>query len=567
MSERPQAPPISDARHAISLRMALGYFAAAAAWIVGTDFAVALFTDDDRTLWPSIAKGLAFCAVTAALVYGLVRRAILHSRALESERAALGDERASLGRARRRYEERLDLALRATGTGVWEWDVRTDAVFWSPEAQAIIGAGESDVTLEDFRRRVHPDDLPAVMAAARAAIEQRTEFAMEFRAVLPDGTVRWLGNLARAEYDAQGAPLRMVGTVRDVTAGRAAAAALRDSEARFRAIIEQTISGTCLVDADGRFMYANPRLAAILGYERGEDLVGARMLDLVAEGDRARVERHLADRLAGVPAGERYHFRARRKDGSGVVLGAQGARGSYDGRPVVIATVQDLTELRRAEEENERTLARLHRAVQGTIGVVSAMGELRDAYTHGHERRVGEVATAIAAELGLAAQQVEGVRVAGYLHDVGKIAVPAEILSKPGRLSPTEFALVKQHAQQGYEILKTAAFPWPVAEAAWAHHERLDGSGYPHGLTGDQMLFEARILAVADVFEAMSSARPYRNAQGAGVALAELRRHAGVKYDARVVAECEAWSHERRENPPPYSAAGKEKLSAVPPAP
>lgn len=186
MPDSPLRPASPVSRHGIALRMALGYFAAAAAWIVGSDFAVALFANDDRTLWPSIAKGLAFCAVTAVLVYGLVRRAILHSAALESERVALGDERASLGRARRRYEERLDLALRATGTGVWEWNVRTDAVFWSPEAQAIIGAGESDVTLEDFRRRVHPDDLQSVMAAARGAIEQRTEFAMEFRAVLPD---------------------------------------------------------------------------------------------------------------------------------------------------------------------------------------------------------------------------------------------------------------------------------------------------------------------------------------------------------------------------------------------
>ena len=185
-----------------------------------------------------------------------------------------------------------------------------------------------------------------------------------------------------------------------------------------------------------------------------------------------------------------------------------------------------------------RTVARLNRAVQGTIQVVSAMGELRDAYTYGHERRVGEVSTAIAAEMGLPPEQVEGVRVAGYLHDVGKIAVPAEILSKPARLTPTEFALVKQHAQQGYEILKSAEFPWPVAEAAWAHHERLDGSGYPRGLKGEDILLEARILAVADTVEAMASHRPYRPGLGIDKALAEVERGRGAQYDAVVVDAC-----------------------------
>ena len=176
--------------------------------------------------------------------------------------------------------------------------------------------------------------------------------------------------------------------------------------------------------------------------------------------------------------------------------------------------------------------------MHSTIEVVSTIGELRDPYTHGHEHRVGDIAVAIATEMGLPEDRIEGICVAGYLHDVGKIAVPAEILSKPSKLSKVEFDLVKQHAQQSYEILKNVEFPWPVAEAAWQHHERLDGSGYPRGLKGDAIILEARILAVADTLEAMASHRPYRPGLGIDKALAEIERGRGTAYDPLVVDAC-----------------------------
>jgi HD-GYP domain-containing protein (c-di-GMP phosphodiesterase class II) len=173
-----------------------------------------------------------------------------------------------------------------------------------------------------------------------------------------------------------------------------------------------------------------------------------------------------------------------------------------------------------------------------TVQAISHMVDLRDPYTSGHERRVGELAAAIGAELGLTEHQVTGLRVAGGVHDVGKIAVPAEILSKPTRLSAAEFAIVKTHAQQGYEILKDIEFPWPIANAVWQHHERLDGSGYPLGLRGDEISLEARILAVADVVESMSTHRPYRPALGLDPAFAELESKSGALYDPSVVAAC-----------------------------
>ena len=151
---------------------------------------------------------------------------------------------------------------------------------------------------------------------------------------------------------------------------------------------------------------------------------------------------------------------------------------------------------------------------------------------------MGELAAAIGAEMGLAEGAVKGLRLSGYVHDVGKISVPAEILSKPSRLSPIEFELIKVHSQSGYDILKNIDFPWPVAEVILQHHERLDGSGYPRQLKGEQIILEARVMAVADVVEAMSSHRPYRPGLGMDAALAEIEKNSGKFYDPSAVAAC-----------------------------
>ena len=166
------------------------------------------------------------------------------------------------------------------------------------------------------------------------------------------------------------------------------------------------------------------------------------------------------------------------------------------------------------------------------------LSELRDPYTAGHERRVAQIAAALGAELGFDENRQEGLRAAGHLHDVGKITIPAEILSKPGKLSSIEYQLVQGHSQASYEVLKTVAFPWPVAQVALQHHERIDGSGYPQGLKGESILLEARIMAVADIVEAMSSHRPYRAALGIETALTEIERGCGTSYDPAVVDAC-----------------------------
>jgi putative nucleotidyltransferase with HDIG domain len=200
---------------------------------------------------------------------------------------------------------------------------------------------------------------------------------------------------------------------------------------------------------------------------------------------------------------------------------------------------QELAERKRAEEDLQRSYVRLQRALEGTVNVLVSAIEIRDPYTAGHQRRVTKLACAIAHEMGLPEEQIEGLRMAGLIHDIGKMNVPAEILSKPGPLNDLQYGLIKSHARSGYEVLDgTVDFPWPVAQIVLQHHERMDGSGYPQGLSGEEIMLEARILSVADVVEAMASHRPYREPLGLDKALEEITRNGGVLYDPQVVDVC-----------------------------
>ena len=225
-------------------------------------------------------------------------------------------------------------------------------------------------------------------------------------------------------------------------------------------------------------------------------------------------------------------------------------------REELLARVHTHLELNRLrhhleEQVEARTIAllesekKLRTSLLESIATLAAIVEMRDPYTAGHQRRVAQLATAIANELQLPEEQIEGIHLASVVHDVGKIRVPAEILSKPGKLSALEFSLIKEHAQNGFEILKNIAFPWSIAKIVSQHHERLDGSGYPHGLNGEQIMFEAKILAVADVVESMISHRPYRPGLGLDVALAEINRHKNILFDPLVVDVCTSLFREK----------------------
>ena len=205
-----------------------------------------------------------------------------------------------------------------------------------------------------------------------------------------------------------------------------------------------------------------------------------------------------------------------------------------------IAAERKEAEIKLAESERK-----LKKSLFNFVGSVASIVGLRDPYTAGHQLRVSELAVAMAKEIGLSEFQIEGIHLGSMIHDIGKIQIPAEILSKPGRLSDLEYQIVKQHVVAGYEIMKNGEFPWPIAQMILQHHERLDGSGYPHGLKGEEIILEARILSVADVVEAISSHRPYRPSLGIDAAFAEITSGRGVRYCPRSVDACIALFKER----------------------
>lgn len=226
-----------------------------------------------------------------------------------------------------------------------------------------------------------------------------------------------------------------------------------------------------------------------------------------------------------------------------MVLGLGNKRVDYDEEDIdrvrlLAESAWGLLRRKGHEEREARQLEFLQANMLATIDVVSTIVSMRDPYTAGHERRVSHLARAIATELGLDEETRQRVAMAGRVHDVGKLAIPAEVLAKGGRLTPMEMEIARTHARQGYEILRKSQFSWPLADIVLQHHERWDGSGYPEGLRGEDILQEARIIAVADVVEAMSSRRPHRPARPIAEALAEIEAGAGTRYDPQVAAVC-----------------------------
>ncbi len=312
--------------------------------------------------------------------------------------------------------------------------------------------------------------------------------------------------------------------------------AIKESEDKYKTLAEASLTGI-FIQQDGKYVFVNRRFAEIHGYTV-EELLGKDYLELVYPGDREKVEAIVHKRLEGKGVPREYEVRRLTKDGRVVWCRMLATRINYQGKPAIMGNIIDISDLKVLESELKASLERLKRTLEGTIKAFASAVEKRDPYTAGHQRRVAQLARALALEMGLDKDRVDGVYMAGLVHDIGKISIPGDILTKPGRLTPLEFELIKDHPLVGYEILKEIDFPWPVAEVVLQHHERLDGSGYPQGLKNGEILPEARIVAVADVVEAMSSHRPYRPALGVEAALEEIKKGSGVLYDSQVVQAC-----------------------------
>ncbi len=312
--------------------------------------------------------------------------------------------------------------------------------------------------------------------------------------------------------------------------------ALAASQRRYQQLFDVTPLPMWVYDRQSlAFLEVNEAAIQHYGYSR-EEFLRMSLRDIRPPEDLPKLVEavELAARGTRPPA----IWRHLKKDGTPFDVEIRSQSIDFEGRAAQLVVAHDVTQLLDAERSKAALLARVETTLNSAVETVARMVEVRDPYTAGHERRVSELSVVFGRALGLPERRLEGLRIGGYLHDVGKIAVPAELLAKPGRLTAHEFEVIKMHAEQGFTILEPLDFPWPVAEMARQHHERIDGSGYPRGLVGEAILFEARILAVADVVESMASDRPYRSGLGVTVALAEIEKNRAKLYDADVVDVC-----------------------------
>jgi PAS domain S-box-containing protein len=315
---------------------------------------------------------------------------------------------------------------------------------------------------------------------------------------------------------------------------------IKESETKYRSIFQNSISGIFRITNQGILVTSNTALYSMLGYGSLNELTST-IKDIgkqIYANPEDRI--HLIKLLNQNNYVEGYETRLLRKDGSIIWIRANiwSIRDENNNILHYEGIVEDISDRIQKEENLKTSAEKLKNAMLGTINVVATIVEQRDPYTAGHQFSVSELASAISKEMGLTNNQIEGVRIAGLIHDVGKIAIPAEILSKPVKLSKIERSMVEFHPQAGYDMLKGIEFPWPILEAILQHHERINGSGYPLNLKGDEINIYARILSIADVVEAMSSHRPYRPSLGIDAALDEIEKNKGILYDEKVVNAC-----------------------------
>jgi PAS domain S-box-containing protein len=343
--------------------------------------------------------------------------------------------------------------------------------------------------------------------------------------VAGDGTIKY-GEVNGSAIIRNGRIAGMVAVARDIT-GR------KQAEERYRSIFENAQEGIYRSTPDGKFMMANQAMARILGYDSPEELIHG-VTDIehqlyVHPGERAKTMNIIEQQ--GFAKDDEIQFY--RKDGSKIwaYRTMQAIRDEKGRLQYLDGMIEDIT-------HRKNSIDQLRKSLGGTVRAIASMVEARDPYTAGHQRRVADMARAIAKEMKLPDDRIEGLHMAGTIHDIGKISVPAEILSSPKKLSDLEFSLIKTHAQSGYDILKDIEFPWSIARMVLEHHERMNGSGYPKGLTGDKILLESRILSVADVVEAMAMHRPYRASLGLDAALDEITKNRGHLFDPDAVDAC-----------------------------
>ncbi len=417
---------------------------------------------------------------------------------------------------------------------LWLMDLNLKPTYISPSAEKSRGYTFEEIAQLPLDKQLTATSLKSAMEFF--SIEMPKALAdptylmtrlLELEFYRKDGSTVWLENTFSLIRDENGKPFSLLGAGRDITERKQTEEALRKSEESFRLSLDDSPLGVRIVTAEGDTLYANQATLDIYGYDSIEELRGTPPKNRYTPESYAEFQIRKGKRGRGEFSPSEYEISIVRKNGQ--VRHVQVFRKAvwWNGARQFQMIYQDIT-------ERKQNFERMRKALGATVQSISRTVEMKDPYTSGHQQRVSDLARSIATEMGLSADRRDFIRTASSIHDIGKISIPSEILSKPTKLTDLEFSLIKTHSQSGYDILKDIEFPWPVADVVLQHHERMDGSGYPQGLKGDDILLEARILAIADVVEAIASHRPYRPALGIDVALEEIRKNKGILYDNAV---------------------------------
>ncbi|MCF7791939.1 MAG: PAS domain-containing protein [Victivallales bacterium] len=447
------------------------------------------------------------------------------------------------------YKKKLDMAIEAAGLGFWEWDIKNGYVDFSKQWLEMLGynKGELPPKPETWTKLIHPDDKLFVFNELKKHFENESyTYSPEFRMKTKDGNWKWINARGKVfERDKNNKPIMMSGVHIDITEEKKIYEEFKKGEVRYRELFNNMGSGVAVYEATedvsdfivkdinySATVLSNVRKKNIIGKKATEAFPGIREFGLLD-----KLKRVFKD---GIP---RKHPLTFYKDNHHQAWFENYVYKLVTGEIVAIyddvtARVDRKNELINSRDKLEKLSNLLHKNLLETVNVLARTVEYRDVYTAGHSRNVSKLACAIAGELGLQAQNIEALQIAGTLHDIGKIAIPTEILNKTEPLTEEEYDLIKTHPAVSYKLVKNIEFQLPVATIIYQHHERINGSGYPLGKKGTEILLESKILAVADVIEGITLSRPYRGALGIDTALEEISDNSGILYDRQVVRAC-----------------------------
>lgn len=446
----------------------------------------------------------------------------------------------------RKSEEQYRLLADHMKDQVWIMDLNLKITYVSPSVEKLLGYTfeelkelplEGLLTAESLKRAMDffNEELPVAMAAPPDYVLTR---AVELQFCCKDGQTVWGESMFSFIRDENGRPVSILGEGRNITERKQIEDALRKSEETFRHMLDDSPLGVRISTIEGKTLYANRAILDIYGYDNVEELENTPLKNRYTPETYAEFQERKKKRLRGETGPSEYEVSIVRKNGEIGHLYVFRKEIYWNGKKQSQVIYQDITLRRQAEDKLSQLLENLRQSIRITIQVLGTASEARDPYMAGHQKRVADLARAIATEMKLPHDKIEAIRMAGAIHDIGKISVPSEILCKPAILSDLEFSFIKNHPQYSYDIIKEVESPWPLADIVHQHHERLDGSGYPQGLKNDDILIESRVIAVADVVEAMISYRPYRPALDLEIALGEIEKNAGILYDPKATAAC-----------------------------